>query len=98
MRTFGELIVVDIPVLMIFYTEGNEESNNMHPVMRDVSAHFGNLARVVKIDIDKNQELTEAMRVKSLPTLMIYKDGEQVWRHTGIKSYKELVELIKRYE
>ena len=75
MSKFGELIDVDIPVLLDFFTEWNDQSVAMHPVLRDVAAALGDKAKVIKIDVEKNQELAEALRVKGLPTLIVYKNG-----------------------
>ena len=83
MSKFGELINAPIPVLIDFYTEWNEQSVSMHPVIRDVAAALGDRAKVIKIDVDKNQELADALRIKGLPTLMIYKEGQMVWRQSG---------------
>ncbi|MBC7438354.1 MAG: thioredoxin family protein, partial [Flavobacterium sp.] len=82
MSKFGELINAPIPVLIDFYTEWNDQSISMHPVIRDVAAALGDKAKVIKIDIEKNQELAEALRIKGLPTLIIYKNGEMVWRQS----------------
>jgi len=97
MSKFGELIDVSVPVLLDFYTEQNAHSVAMHPVMRDVAAALGNTAKVIKIDVDKNAQLAEALRVKGLPTLMIYKAGEMKWRQSGEQDANTLIELIKEY-
>ena len=54
MSKFGELIETQVPVLFDFYTDGDEASNEMHPVLRDVAAALGDKARVIKINIEKN--------------------------------------------
>ncbi|MEL4308798.1 thioredoxin family protein [Joostella sp. CR20] len=97
MSKFGELIHGSIPVLLDFYTEWNESSVAMHPVLRDVAAALGDKARVIKIDVDKNNELAEALRVKGLPTLMIYKAGEMVWRQSGEQDANTLIGLLQDY-
>ena len=97
MSKFGELIDVEIPVLLDFYTEWNEESIAMHPILRDVAAALGDKAKVIKIDVDKNKELAEALRVKGLPTLIIYKNGEMKWRHSGEQDANSLIEIIPEY-
>lgn len=97
MSKFGEIIDVDIPVLLDFFTEGNEQSIAMHPVLRDVAAALGDKAKVVKIDVDKNKELAEALRVKGLPTLIIYKGGEMKWRHSGQQDANFLIEILQEY-
>lgn len=97
MSKFGELIDVNIPVLLDFYTEWNEQSDNMHAVLRDVAAALGDKAKVIKIDVDKNEALAEALRVKGLPTLIIYKDGEMKWRQSGEQDANTLIGIIQQY-
>ncbi|MDB4304182.1 thioredoxin family protein [Desulfosarcina sp.] len=97
MSKFGELIDVEIPVLLDFFTEWNEQSTAMHPILRDVAAALGNKAKVIKIDVEKNQELADALRVKGLPTLIIYKNGEMKWRQSGEQDANTLINLIQQY-
>ncbi|RZJ28436.1 MAG: thioredoxin [Flavobacterium sp.] len=95
MSKFGELINAPIPVLIDFYTEWNEQSVSMHPVIRDVAAALGDKAKVIKIDVDKNQELADALRIKGLPTLMIYKEGQMVWRQSGELDANTIIGLVQ---
>ncbi len=95
MSKFGELINSHVPVLIDFYTEWNEPSVSMHPVIRDVAAALGDKAKVIKIDVDKNQELADALRIKGLPTLMIYKDGHMVWRQSGELDANTIIGLVQ---
>jgi thioredoxin 1 len=97
MSKFGELIDVDIPVLLDFYTEWNDQSEAMHLILRDVAAALGDKAKVIKIDVEKNSELAEALRVKTLPTLIIYKDGEMKWRQSGEQDANTLIGIIQQY-
>lgn len=97
MSKFGELIDLNIPVLLDFYTEWNEASASMHPVLRDVAAALGDKAKIIKIDVDKNTQLAEALRVKGLPTLMIYKNGEMKWRQSGEQDANTLIGILKEY-
>ncbi len=95
MSKFGELINSNVPVLIDFYTEWNEPSVSMHPVIRDVAAALGDRAKVIKIDVDKNQELADALRIKGLPTLMIYKEGQMVWRQSGELDANTIIGLVQ---
>ncbi|WP_188048906.1 co-chaperone YbbN [Flavobacterium sp. GP15] len=95
MSKFGELINTQVPVLIDFYTEWNEPSVSMHPVIRDVAAALGDKAKVIKIDVDKNQELAEALRIKGVPTLMIYKQGEMIWRQSGELDANTLIGIVQ---
>ena len=97
MSKFGLLIDQEIPVLLDFYTEWNEQSTAMHPVLRDVAAALGDGAKVIKIDLDKNPDLAEALRIKGLPTLMIYKKGEMKWRQSGEQDANTLIGLMQEY-
>ncbi|MGM0635219.1 MAG: thioredoxin family protein [Bacteroidota bacterium] len=95
MSKFGELVDLEIPVLLNFYTEWDDECKLMHPILRDVAAALGDEAKVIKIDIDKNQQLAEALRVKTLPTFIVYKNGEMVWRKSGVMDANSLVVKVK---
>ena len=97
MSKFGELIDVEIPVLLDFFTEWNDPSTAMHVVLRDVAAALGDKAKVIKIDVEKKQELAEALRVKALPTLIIYKGGEMKWRQSGEQDANTLIGIIQQY-
>ncbi|WP_340075248.1 thioredoxin family protein [Leptobacterium sp. I13] len=97
MSKFGELIDINVPILLDFYTDWNDATKEMHAVLRDVAAAMGDKAKVIKIDVDKNQELAEALRVKGLPTLMIYKNGEMVWRQSGEQDANTLIGLLQEY-
>ena len=95
MSKFGELISAQVPVLIDFYTDWNESSIAMHPVIRDVAAALGDKAKVIRIDVDKNQELAEALRIKGLPTLMIYKYGQMIWRQSGELDANSIITIVQ---
>ncbi len=97
MTKFGDLIGENTPVLLDFYAEWNEPSVSMHLVLKDVAATLGDKAKVIKIDTDKNEELATALRITGLPTLMIYKKGEMVWRQSGEQDANTLIGLMKQY-
>lgn len=97
MSKFGELIDADVPVLLDFFAEWSDASKSMHPILKDVALAFGNKAKIIKIDIDKNKVLSEALRVKGLPTLIIYKNGEMKWRHSGDQEANDLITILKQY-
>lgn len=97
MSKFGDLIDVDVPVLFDFFTEWDEASNAMHDVLRDVAAALGDKARVIKIDVDKNQALSEALRIKGLPTLIIYKSGDMKWRQSGELDANTIIGLMQKH-
>lgn len=97
MSKFGALIDLQIPVLLDFYTEWSEQSESMHAILRDVAAALGDRVKVVKIDVEKNPELAEALRIKGLPTLVIYKKGEMKWRQSGELDANSLIAIIQKF-
>lgn len=95
MSKFGDLINTKMPVLIDFYTNWSESSASMHEVLRDVAAALGDKVKVVKIDVDKNKELANALRIKGLPTLVIYKRGSMTWRQSGEIDANALINIIQ---
>jgi len=97
MSKFGELIDSETPILLDFYTDWNESSTTMHQVLKDVAAAIGDNGKIIKINIDKNNELAQALRIKGLPTLMIYKSGDMVWRQSGEQDSNTLINLMNEF-
>lgn len=94
MSKFGELIDAQVPVLLNFFATWDDESELIHSVLKDVSAAMGDQAKIIQIDFDKNQELTDALKVKTLPTYIIYLNSEMKWRKTGFIEANVLVAKI----
>jgi len=97
MTKFGELISSDIPVLIDFFADWEEDSSDLHSVLRNVAAALGDKAKVIKIDIEKNETLANALRIKGNPTFIIYKDGEMKWRQSGNQDANTLISLVEQY-
>ncbi|NQV77864.1 MAG: thioredoxin family protein, partial [Lutibacter sp.] len=66
-------------------------------VLRDVAAALGDKAKVIKIDIKKNETLADALQIKGNPTFIIYKDGEMKWRQSGTQDANTLISLVEQY-
>ncbi len=97
MSKFGQLIDDKHPLLLVFFQEDLEPSDEFHPSLRDVAAAIGDQGKVIKIETTKNTKLTDALRVKAIPTLMIYKDGEMVWRQSGEQNANTLISMMNDY-
>jgi thioredoxin 1 len=96
MTKFGDLISAQQPVLIDFYLDWEAEDNGIE-TLRDVAVALGDSAKVIKIDIKKNEILADALRVKGNPTFMIYKNGEMKWRQTGVQDANTLIDLVQQY-
>lgn len=97
MAKFKELIDGDVPVLLHFYIKGNEASERMHKVVKEVANHFEDKARIIEINVDANREVVRALQVSSLPDFMIYKDGEMHWRAQGKHTSNALKSVLEEY-
>ena len=98
MSKFGDLINEKYPLLLAFFLDKKDEKDvDLNPVLKDVAAAIGDKGRVVKIDVEKNNKISDALRIKVLPTLMIYKTGEMVWRQSGEQDANTLIGLMKEY-
>lgn len=97
MENFNELIQSPKPVLVDFYAEWCGPCQMMKPRILDVAERIGGDAKVVQIDIDKEKELAERFRIQSVPTLIIFKNGKQVWRQSGVISAHALTLMLRNY-
>lgn len=96
MANFKDIIKGDIPVLVDFSAEWCGPCKMMVPILDQVKNELGDQVKVVKIDVDKNQALAGAYNVRGVPTLMVFKNGKQVWRESGLRQAAELVEILRR--
>ncbi len=88
--TFKELIASEKPVIVDFYAEWCGPCKAFAPVLQDLKAELGDSAQIVKIDVDKNQELSVKMKVNSIPTVMIFQNGELKFRERGAQTKQKL--------
>lgn len=96
MEKFEELIQSEKPVLIDFFATWCGPCKAMHPVLEQVKGEVGEKARIVKIDVDQHEELATRYRVQAVPTFILFKNGEALWRHSGVIGGKELKEVIEQ--
>jgi len=98
MIKFGDLINVEIPVLIDFDTQLNDANRkDAERVLKNVVAALGSKAKVIKIDIQKNELLASFLKVESNPTFVIYKNGVMKWKESGRQDAATLINLVKQY-
>ena len=96
MNKFQELISQEKPVLVDFFAEWCGPCKMQAPILQDLKKNIGDVASIVKIDIDKNQAVASQLGIRSVPTLMILKNGELKWKQSGVFQADELERLIKQ--
>lgn len=97
MSNFLSIINKDKPVLIDFFAEWCGPCKMMSPILKEVKDVIGDKASVIKIDVDKNQELAAQLQVRGVPTLILYKNGKQLWRQSGVVQKNDLVKLIESH-
>lgn len=98
MNNFNTIINSDKPVLVDFFAEWCGPCKTMSPILKEVKTKLGENSTILKIDIDKNPEAAGAYQVRSVPTLMIFKNGKAVWKQSGVVSAHELIKLYNQFQ
>ena len=96
METFAELIQSQQPVLVDFFATWCGPCKAMEPVIKDVAKTVEGRVRVVKIDIDKQQRIAQQYNVSAVPTFIIFKNGNVVWRHPGMIDKSSLMNQLRQ--
>ena len=98
METFTDVINADRLVLVDFFATWCGPCKMMHPVLEQLKDEMGDSIRIIKIDVDKNNSLAMNYRVQSVPTLMLFRKGEMLWRQSGALPLSALKKVIEQFQ
>lgn len=98
MSSFTEIISQSKPVLIDFYADWCGPCKMMAPILKQVKEDLGERVSIIKIDVDKNQGLSAKYKVRGVPTLMLFKNGKQLWRQSGVVQKDEIISVISNNE
>ena len=94
---FSEIINSETPVLVDFFAEWCGPCKTMKPILDDLKSEIGEQARILKIDVDKNPQVSQQFQIRGVPTLILFQKGQIKWRQSGVVSAHLLKQIIQQY-
>jgi thioredoxin 1 len=94
---FKEIINSETPVLVDFFADWCGPCKMLAPILKQVKDELGESVKIVKIDVDKNQPLAAEFQVRGVPTMILFKNGKQLWRQSGVLQKNDIVAIINQH-
>lgn len=96
-KSFQDLITSEKPVLVDFFATWCGPCQTLSPIVEDFAMNFSNKVKVIKVDVDKNQAVATKYNIRGVPTLILFKNGEILWRKSGLLTKRELSSQISSH-
>lgn len=93
-NSFENIIKSEKPVLIDFFATWCGPCKMLAPVLKQVKDSLGERITILKIDVDKNQELSSKYQVRGVPTMILFQNGKQLWRQSGVLTKEEIIKTI----
>lgn len=97
MANFNDIINSSQPVLVDFHATWCGPCQTLAPILKEVKKEMGDAIRIVKIDVDKNQQVAAQYQVRGVPTMIVFKEGKSLWRQSGVVQKMDLVNTLKSF-
>lgn len=98
MATFEDLIKKHPLVLVDFSATWCGPCQVLAPILEQLKAHYATEIYIVKIDVDKNNALAARYKVQGVPTMLLFREGQQVWRQSGVLDLKQLIAVVEQHK
>jgi thioredoxin 1 len=95
-ESFRDIINGEKPVLVDFHAEWCGPCKMMKPILEELRQLMGDNIRILKIDVDKNQAIASSLNISGVPTLMLFKKGQTLWRQSGVVPARQLQSIISQ--
>ena len=95
-KNFNDIINSGKPVLVDFYADWCGPCKSLAPVLRELKEEIGDKGNIIKIDIDKNEQLSTSLGVRSIPALFLFKNGEIKWQGLGLRTKEQLKSIFEK--
>lgn len=95
--SFNDIINSETPVLVDFYADWCGPCKMLAPILKQVKETLGDKIKIVKIDVDKNQLLATKYQVRGVPTMLLFKNGNQLWRQSGLLQKEQILSIVKAH-
>ncbi|RKS03472.1 thioredoxin [Flavobacterium sp. 102] len=93
-NSFDQIINSEKPVLIDFFATWCGPCQVLGPILKEVKDSLGERVSIIKVDVDKNQELAAMQQVRGVPTMILFQNGKQLWRQSGVLSKEEIIKNI----
>lgn len=94
-KSFNDIINQEVPVLVDFTADWCGPCKSMAPVLKQLKSDLKDTVSIIKINVDKNQSLAAQYQVQGVPTFIVFKQGKQVWRQSGMQSLSQLKQALE---
>jgi thioredoxin 1 len=94
MSNFNTIIKSEKPVLIDFFATWCGPCKMLGPILKEVKDSLGDRISIIKIDVDKNQQIASQYQVRGVPTMILFQNGKQLWRQSGVLNKEDIIKII----
>jgi thioredoxin 1 len=94
MSNFDTIIKSEKPVLIDFFATWCGPCKMLGPILKEVKDSLGDRISIIKIDVDKNQQIAAKYQVRGVPTMILFQNGKQLWRQSGVLNKEDIIKII----